>query len=89
MHIVHCSIIWLILCVELILEIFIRPRSYHHLIVSEDCYASSTARFIDYFHLIFEAIALLIFIPEFIPLFYHSTSIRFDYFLQAAYYTST
>jgi len=81
------SVVWLILSIELILEVFIRPPNYHRLIHSEDCYASSTVRFIDYTHLIFEAISLIVFIPEFIPLFSGSYG-RFDYFVQASSMTT-
>ena len=69
------------------MEVFIRPPNYHRLIVSEQCYSSSTARFIDYIHLSFEAISLMIFIPEFIPLFSESYG-RFDYFVSASSLTS-
>lgn len=50
---------------ELIFEYLIRPADYNDLIESEQAYAPSTARHINLFHLVFESIALLLFIPEF------------------------
>lgn len=50
---------------ELIFEILIRPANYQELIVSDKAFAPSTARHINVFHILFEAIALATFIPEF------------------------
>ena len=43
----------------------IRPRGYTELISSDRAFAPSTARHINRFHLFFEMLALLTFIPEF------------------------
>lgn len=50
---------------ELIIEWLIRPDNYGQLVNSDKAYAPSTARHINSFHMIFEAIALLLFIPQF------------------------
>lgn len=60
---------WLILIIELFLEVFIRPEGYQILIKSEKAYAPSTARFINCFHLCAEFISLAFFAPEFGCLF--------------------
>ena len=61
----NTSIVWSILALELIFEWLIRPSDYFQLITSDKAYAPSTARHINGFHLVFEAIALALFIPEF------------------------
>ena len=43
----------------------IRPNNYYKLIKSDKAFAPSTARYISSFHLFFETIALLTYIPEF------------------------
>jgi hypothetical protein len=48
---------------ELVLEYFIRPRSYRLLALSDKAYSPSTARFINRFHLFCEAVALALFVP--------------------------
>ena len=63
------SIVFLVLVVELVCEVFIRPEGYHILINSEKAYAPSTARFINAFHLCGETISLVLFAPEFVCLF--------------------
>ena len=50
---------------ELIFETLIRPSGYFELIESDKAYAPSTARHINRFHLVFEALGLLTFVPEF------------------------
>lgn len=57
--------VWGILALELVFALLIRPKGYSELIESDKAFAPSTARFISWFHLVFEAIALLTFIPEF------------------------
>ena len=59
------SIVWSILVLELIFEWLIRPSHYYKLTMSDKAYAPSSARYINSFHLVTEAIALLTFIPEF------------------------
>jgi len=61
---VNCSIVWLILGLELLFEYLIRPSTYPHLVESDQAYAPSTARHINTYHLFFETAALLLFIPE-------------------------
>jgi len=56
--------VWSILVIELIFEFFIRPRSYHDLIKSDKAFAPATARYINRYHLICEALALILYIPE-------------------------
>lgn len=43
----------------------IRPENYFQLVESDKAFAPSTARYINRFHLVFEALALLTYIPEF------------------------
>ena len=59
------STVWTILVLELLFEVIIRPKGYGELIASEKAFAPSTARHINRFHLFFEFIALITFIPEF------------------------
>ena len=59
------SIIWTILALELIFEAMIRPSNYFNLIESDKAFAPSTARYINRFHLFFETLALLTYVPEF------------------------
>ena len=50
---------------ELILELIVRPKGYSELIQSDKAFSPSTARHISRFHIIFESIALVTYIPEF------------------------
>jgi hypothetical protein len=59
------SVVWTILILELLFEVIIRPKNYSELITSDKAFAPSVARHINRFHLIFEFLALLTFIPEF------------------------
>jgi hypothetical protein len=59
------SVVWIILFLELVFEIMIRPNNYYQLIKSDKAFAPSTARYIGSFHLFFEFLALLTYIPEF------------------------
>jgi hypothetical protein len=61
--------IWIILVVELVFEVFIRPDGYSELIVSDKAFTPMTVRFISGIHLVAEAISLVFFIPEFLCLF--------------------
>jgi hypothetical protein len=54
---------------ELACEVFIRPEGYHSLILSEKAFAPSTVRYINAFHLFFEFVSLMLFVPEFLCLF--------------------
>lgn len=58
------STVWCILVLELIFEFAIRPSNYWQLIQSDKAYTPSTARHINAFHLFFETIALLLFLPQ-------------------------
>jgi hypothetical protein len=62
-------VVWCILMVELLFELFIRPDGFQDLIVSDKAYAPTTVRFINAFHLSIESASLLCFIPEFYCLF--------------------
>ena len=53
---------------ELLFEVIIRPQGYSELIQSDRAFAPSTARYINRFHLIFEGIALITYIPNFVCL---------------------
>jgi hypothetical protein len=57
--------VWCLLVLELIFEIIIRPKGYADLIESDRAFAPSTARHINQFHMFFEVIALVTFLPEF------------------------
>jgi hypothetical protein len=56
--------VWIILGLELFFEFLIRPEDYHELITSDKAFAPSTARHINSFHLFFESLSLLLFIPQ-------------------------
>lgn len=55
---------WCILVVELFFEYLIRPPGYNALVESEKAYWPATARYISHFHLVFESVALILFIPQ-------------------------
>jgi hypothetical protein len=57
--------VWIVLVLELLLEVFIRPDGYHFLIGSEKAFAPTTERYISGFHLAIELLSLLLFVPEF------------------------
>jgi len=57
--------VWSILVIELLFEVLVRPEGYSALMASEKAYAPSTARFINAFHLFFEVVALVCFVPDF------------------------
>lgn len=56
--------VWIILGIELVSEFLIRPSNYHMLTNSDKAFAPTTARHINRYHLVCEAIALLLFIPQ-------------------------
>ena len=62
-------VIWTILVLELIFEVFIRPDGYYRLIRSDKAFTPATVRYISWFHLFVESISLLFFAPEFWCLF--------------------
>ena len=57
-------VVWVILVIELIFEVLIRPSDYGRLVQSDKAYTPSTARFISQMYIIGEAVALATFIPE-------------------------
>ena len=59
------TVVWSILVIELLFEVLVRPEGYSALMASEKAYAPSTARFINAFHLFFEVVALVCFVPDF------------------------
>lgn len=66
-------VVWVILVLELAFEWLVRPKGYLELIRSEKAYSPSTARHINAFHLVWEGIALALFIPELICLMSNSS----------------
>ncbi|KAL3919242.1 MAG: hypothetical protein SGILL_003851 [Bacillariaceae sp.] len=62
-------IIWTILTLELVFEVFVRPDGYFQLIRSDKAFAPTTVRYISWLHLIVEAVSLGFFTPEFVCLF--------------------
>lgn len=60
--------VWLVLVLELVFEVFIRPDGFRNLTVSDKAYAPTTLRFINGFHLVVETFCLTMFIPEFLCL---------------------
>jgi hypothetical protein len=61
----RCSVVWCVLVLELVFEVIIRPANYFQLVDSEKAFAPSTARYINRFHLVFEAMALISYVGEF------------------------
>ena len=66
--IINC-VIWTILVIELIFEVFIRPDDFGELIISDKAFTPTTVRFISFLHLAVEFISLIFFVPEFVCLF--------------------
>lgn len=62
-------VVWIVLVLELMLEVFILPEGYRRLVVSEKAYAPATARHISMIHLVIETAMLALFIPEFLCVF--------------------
>jgi hypothetical protein len=56
--------VWLILLFELVLEYLLRPTDYSELITSDRAFAPATARYVNLFHLVFELLGLILFIPR-------------------------
>lgn len=55
---------WIILVLELIFQVLIRPPDYHDILHTEKAFLPSTARHINSFHLTYEALALILFFPH-------------------------
>lgn len=62
-------VVWFVLVIELLFQVFIRPEGYQNLFESEKAFAPSTVRYINAFHLFIESFSLGIYIPEFLCLF--------------------
>eukprot|EP00531_Pseudo-nitzschia_arenysensis_P016933 CAMPEP_0116141452 /NCGR_PEP_ID=MMETSP0329-20121206/14390_1 /TAXON_ID=697910 /ORGANISM="Pseudo-nitzschia arenysensis, Strain B593" /LENGTH=1340 /DNA_ID=CAMNT_0003636637 /DNA_START=322 /DNA_END=4340 /DNA_ORIENTATION=- len=79
--------VWLILVMELVVGVFVRPEGWNNLVRSDKAYTPQTRRHIANVHLIVESISLLFFVPVFYCIFSNETScserIRFS-FLEAA-----
>lgn len=56
--------VWVILLIELVFEVLIRPSDYGRLIQSDKAYTPSTARYINNMYIIGEVVALATFVPE-------------------------
>jgi hypothetical protein len=56
--------VWLMLVLELVFQVFIRPDGFKNLIISDKAYAPTTVRFINMFHLCVETLSLMLFVPE-------------------------
>lgn len=61
--------VWVVLVLELVAEVFVRPDGYRKLIIGDRAYAPTTVRFINAFHLFVETLSLITFVPEFYCLF--------------------
>lgn len=59
-----CSVLWVVLALELIFELIIRPYRYFSIMNTEKAYAPGTARHINTFHLFFELAALICYVPS-------------------------
>lgn len=57
-------VVWSILVVELLFEFLIRPSNYRELVTSDKAFAPTTARHINRYHLLCEALALILYIPD-------------------------
>ena len=77
------SAAWLILMLELILEVCVRPKDYVKLRRTERAFSPRTVRYINTFHLFFEFVALMFAIPDFLPLFTKNNE-KTASFIQAA-----
>eukprot|EP00537_Pseudo-nitzschia_pungens_P011753 CAMPEP_0172392138 /NCGR_PEP_ID=MMETSP1061-20121228/8357_1 /TAXON_ID=37318 /ORGANISM="Pseudo-nitzschia pungens, Strain cf. pungens" /LENGTH=1303 /DNA_ID=CAMNT_0013122921 /DNA_START=516 /DNA_END=4427 /DNA_ORIENTATION=- len=58
------TVIWVILVLELLLGILIRPKNYRALVKSDKAFRHSTVRHINNIYVVGEAIALLTYLPE-------------------------
>ena len=66
--VINCGI-WMVLVVDLVFEVFIRPDDYRELIRSDKAYTPTTVRYISGIHLFVEFVSLVFFVPEFLCLF--------------------
>jgi hypothetical protein len=60
----YFRVVWTVLVLELIFQVLIRPPDYHAILHTEKAFLPSTARHISSFHLVYEAIALILFLPQ-------------------------
>jgi len=76
--------VWIVLILELLFEGLIRPKDYDELRVSDRAFSPSTARNINTFHLCFESVALLLFLPNF-PCLFNQEMCGDDIFFSGVY----
>lgn len=62
-------VVWCVLVLELLFQVFIRPDGYSDLLHSDKAFAPTTIRYINGFHLFVETISLGIFVSEFLCIF--------------------
>ena len=62
-------VVWTILVLELVGEVFIRPDGYMQMLITEKAYSPGVVRHINRFHLVMEILSLIFFVPEFLCLF--------------------
>lgn len=62
-------VVWTILVLELMGEVFIRPDGYEQMLITEKAFSPSVVRHINSFHLVMEILSLVFFVPEFLCLF--------------------
>ena len=67
-------VVWLILAMELILGVFVRPEEWHSLVRSDKAYTPQTAQYINGVHLFVESISLVFFVPVFFCIFRSETT---------------
>lgn len=61
---IHNRVVWIILVLELVFQVLIRPADYQDILHTEKAFLPSTARHINSFHLFYEALALILFFPH-------------------------
>ncbi len=66
--------VWLILVMEIVIGVFVRPEGWNSLVRSDKAYTPETARHISNVHLIVESISLLFFVPVFYCIFSDDTT---------------
>ena len=62
-------VIWTIIVLDLLCEVFIRPEGFQELKESDKAFSPTTARYIGGLHLTAELISLAFFVPEFLCIF--------------------
>jgi len=67
-------VVWLVLVMELVVGVFVRPDGWHSLVRSDKAYTPQTALYIDNIHLCVESISLIFFMPVFYCIFTSNSS---------------